>query len=158
MCISLIFLNLTSILNPLWFFQYHNKTQKLLWPIFFSKLLQFFIIYNFLHNENSYLVLVSQAVSFLIVSMWGYFFIIKKYNFLIKVSFSEVINTISYKYNIDQKNIIKNLLNYIIRNYSNKITRHYLNFIEFIIHFEECKNNYYVNYSLIRLSALLKES
>lgn len=68
------------------------------------------------------------------------------------------INTISSKYNIDKKNMIKNLLNYIIRNHSEKISRDYLNFIEFIIHFEECKNNYYVNYSLIRLSTLLKES
>jgi len=106
--ISLIFLNLTSILNPLWFFQYHNNTQKLLWPIFFSKLLQFFIIYNFLHNENSYLVLFSQALSFFIVSMWGYFFIIKKYNFLIKVNFNEVINTISLSKGIFINNLNQN--------------------------------------------------
>jgi replication factor C subunit 3/5 len=68
------------------------------------------------------------------------------------------INITSSKYNIDKKNIIKNFLNYIIRNHSEKINQTYLNFIEFIIHFEDCKNSYYVNYSLIRLSALIKES
>jgi hypothetical protein len=61
-----------------------------------------------LHNENSYLVLVSQAISFLIVSMWGYFFIIKKYNFLIKVNFNEVINTISLSKGIFINNLNQN--------------------------------------------------
>jgi hypothetical protein len=61
-----------------------------------------------LHNENSYLVLVSQALSFLIVSMWGYFFIIKKYNFLIKVNFNEVINTISLSKGIFINNLNQN--------------------------------------------------
>ena len=64
--------------------------------------------FNFLHNENSYLVLVSQALSFLIVSMWGYFFIIKKYNFLIKVNFNEVINTISLSKGIFINNLNQN--------------------------------------------------
>jgi DNA polymerase III delta prime subunit len=68
------------------------------------------------------------------------------------------INEISSKYNIDKKNIIKDFLNYIIRNYNTMITPEYLNFTENIIHFEDCKNSYYVNYSLIRLSSLIKES
>lgn len=66
------------------------------------------------------------------------------------------INEISSKYNIDKKNIIKDFLNYIIRNYEFINTPEYLNFIENIIHFEECKNSYYVNYSLIKLSLLIK--
>jgi replication factor C subunit 3/5 len=68
------------------------------------------------------------------------------------------INNTSVKYNMDKKNIIKDFLNYIIRNYGNMITPKYLYFIENIMHFEDCKNNYFVNYSLIRLSALIKES
>ena len=68
------------------------------------------------------------------------------------------INDISSKYNIDKKNIIKDFLNYIIRNYENMISPKYLYFIENIMHFEDCKNNYFVNYSLLRLSALVKES
>ena len=68
------------------------------------------------------------------------------------------INETSIKYNIDKKNTIKDFLNYIIRNYEDMNTPEYLNFIENIIHFEDCKNNYYVNYSLIRLSSLIKDS
>jgi hypothetical protein len=72
----------------------------------------------------------------------------------------------SIKYNIDKKNIIKDFLNYIIRN---KTGEHeapeictkmpeYLNFIENIMHFEDCKNSYYVNYSISRLSSLINEN
>ena len=67
------------------------------------------------------------------------------------------INETSVKYNIDKKNIIKDFLNYIIRTKKTIITPKYLNFIENIMHFEDCKNSYYVNYSLIRLSSLISE-
>jgi hypothetical protein len=67
-------------------------------------------------------------------------------------------NDISRRYNIDKKNIIKDFLNYIIRNKENLNIPEYFNFVENIIHFEDCKNSYYVNYSLIKLSKLLKES
>lgn len=67
------------------------------------------------------------------------------------------INETSFRYNIDKKNIIKDFLNYIIRKYDYVNTPEYLNFVENIIHFEDCKNSYYVNYSLIKLSSLLKE-
>ena len=63
----------------------------------------------------------------------------------------------SFKYNIDKKNIIKDFLNYIIRKYEFINTPEYLSFVENIIHFEECKNSYYVNYSLIKLSSLIKK-
>jgi DNA polymerase III delta prime subunit len=67
------------------------------------------------------------------------------------------INETSSKYNIDKKNIIKDFLNYIIRKYEYLNTPKYLNFVENIIHFEDCKNSYYVNYSIINLSSLIKE-
>jgi hypothetical protein len=66
-------------------------------------------------------------------------------------------NEISYKYNMDKKNIIKDFLNYIIRNKEYLNIPKYFNFVENIIHFEECNNNHYVIYSLIKLSILLKE-
>jgi len=74
------------------------------------------------------------------------------------ISLSLFVNETSLKYNIDKKNIIKDFLNYIIRNCYIKNVTEYLNFVENIIHFEDCKNSYYVNYSLVRLSALLHDS
>jgi replication factor C subunit 3/5 len=67
------------------------------------------------------------------------------------------INDMSIKFNIEKKNIIKDFLNYIIRNKSSDlISPTFLSFIENILHFEDCKNSYYVNYSLLRISTLLK--
>lgn len=63
----------------------------------------------------------------------------------------------SCTYNIDKKNIIKDFLNYIIRNYPYLNTNKFFSFAENIIHFEDCKNSYYVNYSIIKLSSLIKE-
>jgi len=74
------------------------------------------------------------------------------------LSLKTCINDISRCYNIDKKNIIKDFLNYIIRNKESLNIPEYFNFVENIIHFEDCKNSYYVNYSLIKLSRLLKES
>jgi DNA polymerase III delta prime subunit len=74
------------------------------------------------------------------------------------VSLKLFTNDISRRYNIDKKNIIKDFLNYIIRNKETLNTPEYFNFVENIIHFEDCKNSYYVNYSLIKLSTLLKDS
>lgn len=65
------------------------------------------------------------------------------------------INTTSSRYNIDKKNIIKDFLNYIIRNKAHQISTPFLNFVENIMHFEDCKNSHYVNYSLSKLSTSL---
>jgi DNA polymerase III delta prime subunit len=73
------------------------------------------------------------------------------------------ITEISIKYNIDKKNIIKDFLNYIIRNFSNskgvsknsKLNKDFFAFVENIMHNEDCKNTYYINYSLISLIKLL---
>ena len=66
------------------------------------------------------------------------------------------IHDIAMNYNIDKKNIIKDYLNYIIRNKPHMITKEFLLFIENIMHSQDCKNSYYVNYSLIRISAFHK--
>ena len=68
------------------------------------------------------------------------------------------INTLSVKYNIDKKNIIKDFLNYVIRYQDKTISPSFLDFVENIMHCEECKNSYYVNYSIIRLSSFVKVS
>jgi len=73
-------------------------------------------------------------------------------------SLKMMVDDISIRYNIDKKNIIKDFLNYIIRNKENLNIPEYFNFVENIIHFEDCKNSYYVNYSLIKLSKLLNDS
>jgi DNA polymerase III delta prime subunit len=67
------------------------------------------------------------------------------------------VNNISIKYNVEKKNIIKDFLNYIIRNNEQNNTPEFFNFVENIIHFEDCTNSLYVNYSLVKLSKLLKE-
>lgn len=71
------------------------------------------------------------------------------------LSIASFINTTSSKYNIDKKNIIKDFLNYIIRHKEQHISPEFLNFVENIMHFEDCKNSHFVNYSLSKLSSLL---
>jgi replication factor C subunit 3/5 len=66
------------------------------------------------------------------------------------------INNISYQYNIDKKNIIKDFLNYIIRHEECLNIPLFFSSVENIVHFEDCKNSYYVNYLLIKLSKLLQ--
>jgi len=68
------------------------------------------------------------------------------------------IYNISLVYNIDKKNIIKDFLNYIIRNKEEMVTSKFLDFIENIIHFQDCKNNHYVNYAVLRTASLMTPS
>lgn len=67
------------------------------------------------------------------------------------------IEQICFDYNVDKKNIIKDFLNYVIRNKGKMVTTSFLNFVENIMHFEDCKNTYYVNYSISRLSSFMKK-
>jgi DNA polymerase III delta prime subunit len=68
------------------------------------------------------------------------------------------IHNLSMNYNIDKKNIIKYYLNYIIRNKSEVVTSDFLSFVENIMHFQDCKNTHYVNYSLTRLSSFIPQN
>lgn len=61
------------------------------------------------------------------------------------------INAISSEYNIDKKNIIKDFLNFIIRKKTHVLTVPFLNFVENVMHNQDCKNSHYVYYSLLRL-------
>jgi replication factor C subunit 3/5 len=65
------------------------------------------------------------------------------------------IQELSMNYNIDKKNIIKHYLNYIIRYKPEIVTSDFLVFVENIMHFQDCKNSHYVNYSLARLSVFI---
>lgn len=65
------------------------------------------------------------------------------------------IETISIKFNIDKKNIIKDFLNYIIRNKSQILKNDFLNLIENIMHNQDCNNSCFINYSLLRLASFI---
>ena len=67
----------------------------------------------------------------------------------------KMIETISSKYNIEIKNLIKDLLNYIIRYKSIYISNDFLKFSEFIMHIHDANTNYIKIYSIIRLKSLL---
>jgi len=66
------------------------------------------------------------------------------------------INELSIQYNFDKKKIIKDYINYIIRNKENIISTDFLNFVENIMHLEDCKVSYLVNYTIIMLKKFLK--
>ena len=92
-------------------------------------------------------------------NLWEEFYILI-HNGVENIILIKKINEMSVKYNIDKKNIIKDFFNYIIRNKKDDIDVNMsklLNFIENIMHFEDCKNEHYVNYSISRLSTLLQE-
>lgn len=67
----------------------------------------------------------------------------------------DIINKISMDYNMERKNIIKDFLNYIIRNRSEFISADLLNFIEFLLHQNDCNTKYFMNYSFHKLRILL---
>jgi replication factor C subunit 3/5 len=66
-------------------------------------------------------------------------------------SIIKYIHLISTKYNTYKKSIIKEFLNYIIRNNSIELNSEFLNFVENIMHLQDCKNTYLVNYLLYKL-------
>ena len=65
------------------------------------------------------------------------------------------ISDISIEYNIEKNNVLKNFLNYIIRSKKQYISRNFLLFVENIMHMTECKQDYLLNYSIIKLNKLL---
>ena len=81
------------------------------------------------------------------------------HSFLNKHSNQEIetqIQNISLDYNSDKKNIIKDFVNYIIRQRCDEcVTSEFLNFIENIMHYQDCKNACYVNYSISRLKEFI---
>ena len=70
-------------------------------------------------------------------------------------SICSYIYSISTKYNIDKKNIIKDFLNYIIRNNPKIVTSDFLNFVENLMHSQNINNNSHIYYSISRLSSFI---
>jgi replication factor C subunit 3/5 len=71
-------------------------------------------------------------------------------------SICSYIYSISTKYNIDKKNIIKDFLNYIIRTNPKIITSEFLNFVENLMHSQNINNNSHIYYSISRLSSFIR--
>ena len=65
------------------------------------------------------------------------------------------IHKISIEYNIDKKNLIKDLLNFIIRNHSKYVSKDFLNFVENLMHSQIQNNNTHILYSLSRLASFI---
>jgi replication factor C subunit 3/5 len=63
----------------------------------------------------------------------------------------------SLKYNIEKKNIIKDFLNYILRNKKEMVVPIFIEYIENIMHFQDCNLDIYVNYTVSRLKTLLSK-
>jgi replication factor C subunit 3/5 len=64
-------------------------------------------------------------------------------------------NDISIEYNIEKNNVLKNFLNYIIRTKKQYVSKDFLLFVENIMHMTDCKQDYLLNYSIIKLNKLL---
>lgn len=79
---------------------------------------------------------------------------IQKHETLDKMSVC--VQNISNNYNIDKKNIMKDFLNYIIRKKESIVNDKFLNFVESIMHFQDCKNAHYTNYLLSGLAKLVQ--
>lgn len=63
-------------------------------------------------------------------------------------NFSKRIEFISTKYNIEIKNIIKNIFNYIIVTRTNTVTQEFLNNVQLIMHLSEPNINYILQFSI----------
>jgi replication factor C subunit 3/5 len=70
---------------------------------------------------------------------------------------NKYIHDTSVAYNIDKKNLIKDFFNYIIRSKTNfiNINSDFLNFVENLIHSQECNNKIYVNYTISKLQMFI---
>ena len=68
------------------------------------------------------------------------------------------INDTIVKYNINKKNLIKDFCNYLIRNKTNIVTTDFLNFVENIMHIEDCKSSYFIKYTLLSLIQFIPKS
>lgn len=65
------------------------------------------------------------------------------------------VHYISESHNVDKKNIMKDFLNYIIRKKEDIVSDRFLNFVENIMHFQDCKNTHTINYSLVKMETFL---
>jgi replication factor C subunit 3/5 len=71
---------------------------------------------------------------------------------------AENIREISSRYNIDRKNLLKYFINYLIRNKIEVVNHNFMNFVENIMHFQDCKNTHYIHYFLLKIVKNVSES
>ena len=72
-----------------------------------------------------------------------------------KNTYNYIIN-LTNNYNIDNKNIIKFFLNYIIQNNTEIVNSEFLDFVENIMHSQISNNKIFLNYVLIKLQKFIK--
>jgi len=68
------------------------------------------------------------------------------------------IESISIEYNIEIKNIIKDLLNYIIRCKKSLLSSNLFDFVEYIMHNPEANIDYTIKYTILNLHKLFNEN
>lgn len=71
---------------------------------------------------------------------------------------SSHIESISSEYNIEIKNIIKDLLNYIIRYKKTVLSSNFFDFVEYIMHNPEANIDYTIKYTILNLHKLFNEN
>lgn len=69
----------------------------------------------------------------------------------------QTIQNISVRCNIDKKNLVKDLFNYIIRKKPEWVNENLLNFAENTLHSLDCKSKIYVQYVVVKLKNVLSE-
>ena len=107
---------------------------------------------NYLQANQSVIKLNEDNINIMNKDMWELLI-----SFIKKNSFTESNNYIydlSINYNIDKKNIIKDLINYIIRDKKYIKTSKFLFFVENLIHSNQ-NNSIYLNYALVNLKSFL---
>jgi replication factor C subunit 3/5 len=67
-------------------------------------------------------------------------------------------NTISLKYGIEKRNMLRQFLNNIIRTHTSSITSDFLNRIEHIMHNQECKTEYVMQYITLIITKWVRDS
>ena len=112
---------------------------------------------NFMQSNQNIIVFKNENIINIIDnSIWeNILYKIKNKESLIIIN--KYIHEISIKYNIDKKNLVKDFFNYIIRNKTNIINKEFLNFVENLIHSQECNNKIYVNYAVSKLQILVND-
>jgi replication factor C subunit 3/5 len=108
---------------------------------------------NFMQSNQN---VMETEINIIDNSVWEELFLSIKSGKKMEVQIENILS-ISSKYNIDRKNLVKYFLNYIIRNKSVIVNESFMNFVENIMHFQDCKNMHYINYFLLKISKNVSE-
>lgn len=70
----------------------------------------------------------------------------------------KMVDMMSFEYNIEKNNLVKNYLNYLIRFKKDYLTKDFLNFVENIMHTTEINTAYLIPYTFLRLKQLISRA